>query len=387
MTIWKKAAEVVTGTVTLAGYEVTVGPARHMPPTGGDPHLHLRPDGVIMTHGVCMDILGWQSPDGGQTWEHSGWGLGVAAMNRRDGSIVAMDYITFPAEGTKAGPYNARGRRILPPYANAEAPLLAKVDVPGSIPIVDDGGFYGDGVGFWRDIVEEADGTLLATGYGNFADNDEPPLGYPKEWGMRRFEVFVMASQDDGRTWQLRARVAGDRETGQEGFNESTMVDLGNGELLVVMRTGRAAPLYQTRSLDFGHTWSAPQSLGFSGLDPRLRRLHDGTVLLSSGTRQPDAPWDQANVADYETRYVKGQGADPLMPGSYIRLSRDGGWTYSPPLFIDNGVGQCYTDVVEYAPGQLLFAVRHNWRKNMPTDLPQGESRNVAYAITLKRMA
>jgi hypothetical protein len=161
------------------------------------------------------------------------------------------------------------------------------------------------------------------------------------------------------------------------------MVDLGGGELLVVMRTGRSSPLFQARSLDYGYTWSQPVSLHVPGVDPSLIRLADGTVVLGWGTRIPDAPWDQTNLDDYQTRYVEGEGDPPLERGGYIALSRDDGHSYSAPIKLDAGIGQSYTALVETTPGEILFAIRHNWRKFTPTNWPTGEGRSYLYPISL----
>ena len=378
---------IATGKVSLAGYELNIGAPEYLPsPDNGDPFLHVLPDGVLVAHHGSLDVGSYNSTDGGRSWKRGHWGLGVSIVNRRDGSVVAMDFLTYPAEGAATGPYDGRGRRLLPDYRDKTPPMHVKMHIPGAVPIVDDGGCYGAGPAFWRSIIEEEDGTLLATGYGCFEHNDEPPLGYPREWGMRRFESFVIESKDEGFTWHLRAVIAGDRETGQEGFDEPVMVDLGNGELLVVMRTGRASPLHQVRSLDHGHTWSQPESLHMTGLNPDLLVLNDGTLVLSSGTRTPDAQWDVTNIEDYQTRYVEGLGDPPLRQGGYIRFSRDGGRTYSEPLHLDDQVGQCYTTLAEPEQGRLLFAIRHNWRVNTPGDWMMGEGRNFVYPITYKAL-
>jgi hypothetical protein len=358
----------------------------HLPTVGSfpaDPFLHRFPNGTLMALGYACDIWGFQSSDNGRTWYLVPWGLGCSAVTSRDGSVLAMDYLTYPADNALTGPYYGRGRWVVPDYDNPGNPIQATLDIPGALPMIDDTGRYGGGPSFWRSIVELDDGTLLASGYGNFEHNAATPLGYPAEWGMRRFESFVIESHDRGHTWHLRSICAGDATTGQEGFCEPVMVDLGGGELLVVMRTGRASPLYQTRSLDYGYTWSQPVSLHVPGVDPSLIQLSDGTVVLGWGTRIPDAPWDQTNIDDYNTRYVEGEGDPPLERGGYIALSRDGGRSYSAPIKLDAGIGQSYTALIETTPGEVLFAIRHNWRKHTPGEWLTGEGRSYLYPITL----
>lgn len=372
--------------LNVAGYTLTIGDRLHLPTIGthpADPYLHRLPNGVLIAHGEYCDTWSFQSADAGRSWNHVPWGLGCSVVNCRDGSVLAMDFTTFPAAGASPGPYDARGRGLVPDYNDPGAPFHAKLHIPGSMPVINDTGRYGGGPSFWRSIIELEDGTLLASGYGAFEHNATPPLGYPAEWGMRRFESFVVTSQDRGLNWHLRGIIAGDSTSGQEGFCEPVMVDLGGGELLAVMRTGRSAPLFQARSLDHGHTWSQPVSLGVPGVDPSLIRLSDGTLVLGWGTRIPDNPWDTANVEDYQRRYVEGEGAAPLERGGYIALSRDGGRTWSQSVKLDDGIGQSYTALVETQPGEVLFAIRHNWRKFTPSEWAAGEGRSYIYPITL----
>ena len=42
-----------------------------------------------------------------------------------------------------------------------------------------------------------------------------------------------------------------------------------------------------------------------------------------------------------------------------------------------------YTALVETQPGEVLFAIRHNWRKFTPSEWAAGEGRSYIYPITL----
>jgi hypothetical protein len=141
--------------------------------------------------------------------------------------------------------------------------------------------------------------------------------------------------------------------------------------------------LFRARSNDQGYTWSAPESLGVAGVDPALLVLSDSTVVLSWGTRTPDKPYDPANIEDYLNRYVRGQGARPMVRGGYVAFSRNGGRTFTEPLMLDDGVGQGYTALAEPTPGELLFAIRHNWRHYTPGDWRTGDGRSYIYPLTL----
>jgi hypothetical protein len=67
-----------------------------------------------------------------------------------------------------------------------------------------------------------------------------------------------------------------------EGFAEPDMAVLPNGDILCIVRTGHTC-MYQFRSKDGGRTWSAPVSVGWAGVKPRLRVLKNGVLACISG--------------------------------------------------------------------------------------------------------
>ena len=114
------------------------------------------------------------------------------------------------------------------------------------------------------DLAHElSDGTLLALSYGNFVGDDVPISGFETKLGVApMYRTYMLSSNDDGKNWEYLSTIAyGPCKTGQESFCEPAIADFGGGELLVIMRTGRYAPLFQCRSLDGGQTWSEPVSL------------------------------------------------------------------------------------------------------------------------------
>jgi hypothetical protein len=73
---------------------------------------------------------------------------------------------------------------------------------------------------------------------------------------------------------------------GRNGFGEPASVVLRDGSLLVVLRTTDGlgvGPMYLTRSLDGGSSWSPPRAFRPTGVMPRLLRLGNGVLVLSSG--------------------------------------------------------------------------------------------------------
>lgn len=94
-------------------------------------------------------------------------------------------------------------------------------------------------------------------------------------------------------------------------------------------------PMYASRSMDLGKTWSTPVAFAPSGVLPRLLRLRNGILVLSSGR-----------------------------PGVQVRFSADGrGETWTDPVEMvristDNAHGDTcgYTSLVSTAPDRFLIA-------------------------------
>ena len=69
------------------------------------------------------------------------------------------------------------------------------------------------------------------------------------------YQVFAIYSDDHGSTWQ-RGRFV----PGTDGNNESQLVELADGRILVDMRQGRGSHRWLSASRDGGTTWSEPRA-------------------------------------------------------------------------------------------------------------------------------
>jgi len=70
----------------------------------------------------------------------------------------------------------------------------------------------------------------------------------------------------------------------QDRFNETSAVQLPNGRIVILMRTGGwNMMLAKGISDDGGYTWSPPLPSGLRGIQPRMRLLSDGTIVLVTG--------------------------------------------------------------------------------------------------------
>ena len=74
---------------------------------------------------------------------------------------------------------------------------------------------------------------------------------------------------------------------GQEGFNEPVLARLTQGKhsgrFIVLMRTGRNNPIYQTESDDEGRSWTKLRALGLLGVDPDLIEMTNGILVCGFG--------------------------------------------------------------------------------------------------------
>lgn len=72
-------------------------------------------------------------------------------------------------------------------------------------------------------------------------------------WKFEPYRVFTLYSDDHGRTWQRGQLVPGDA-----GYDESQLVEVADGRVLVDMRQSAGPHRWMAASQDGGDTWSAP---------------------------------------------------------------------------------------------------------------------------------
>ena len=231
-------------------------------------------------------------------------------------------------------------------------------------------------------VLELEDGTLLAATYGNFQGDTVPMVGFVAASGQKwfKYRTYLLESKDKGASWSYLSTVAYDGDTGQESFCEPALVNLGSGELLAIMRTGRFAPLHQTRSLDSGKTWSKPQSSHTLGLAPQMVLLDNGALVCSFGWRpmkvayglamaDDEGPYPAAD-RDYRKRYRDDVGIDDpsAMAGDYVMVSLDKGETWSQPQRITDSLTIGYTLLAATGPDNCLVISR---KISIPGESPE----------------
>ena len=297
------------------------------------PNLTLMPDGAIVAtifgspcHGFCEGAAEcWISRDGGRTWSF----LSVPApndpgTNRKDlaagltssGALVVL----CSGEYVPNSP-SLEGRRC------CRQPVVCRST---------------DGGKTWtrRESIAMPSGVDNVFGYGNIAvlPGGRHAVAAFSGDHINHNTAWVFFSDDDGRSW-------GDaRPIGERNYNETTLLALGEGRLLAASRTLGEHHTEIFASEDAGSTWRprGPATLP-GGVPADLRRLQDGSILLTHGVR------------------LRG------MLGVFARISRDEGetWGSSRVLFRTTarrantrpgGLDGGYPSSVQLANGTIVTA-------------------------------
>jgi hypothetical protein len=139
---------------------------------------------------------------------------------------------------------------------------------------------------WWGDLRVARDGSIIAGIYPGYRLRDDGSVD-PKGG------VFFYRSTDAGHAWKIQGRipyqpdlVADPRGGERMGYTEPAFEILADGSFLCVARTTDGlgnGPMYATRSKDLGRTWGRPEVTARSGVLPRLLRLANGVIVLSSG--------------------------------------------------------------------------------------------------------
>lgn len=168
----------------------------------------------------------------------------------------------------------------------------------------------------------------------------------------RGFEVWCMASRDNGRSWQRRGLIAGDPD-GTMPTTETAISLTSRGDLVCVIRTTHRLqlPMWVTVSKDGGRTWGRPRTLFDHGVLPNLELLGNGVLVLSFGRPGVDLSFSIDGTGRDWTRPVT------VLPAGLPKGSR---WTWEEVLQADpNHVGlqkDGYTSMVPVAQDSFLLA-------------------------------
>jgi BNR repeat-like domain len=222
--------------------------------------------GHVGIHGR-LDVV--HSPDAGNTWQSpqtivdSEWddrnpAVGVAP----DGSLL----LAYHAQGSydESGNYvGSLGRALARHTRSVDNGITWEAPQDLAYKPLASHSSYGH-------IVTLPDGRLLMPIYGSNAGASK----------STRDHSFLLSSSDNGRTWDDPMLIA-------QGYNETALLPLPNGDLLAALRSDdRGQLLAVCRSADAGRSWSRPIQITNELEHPAdLLQLANGWVLLIFGVR------------------------------------------------------------------------------------------------------
>jgi hypothetical protein len=221
----------------------------------------------------------------------------------------------------------------------------------------------------FRDMVELEPSRYLATGRVVFR-------------GETRRTVMALVSEDEGRTWRYLSTIAAADAAAdaREGPTESCLVRLEDGDLMCIMRvgSGRDQLLARTYSSDDGMTWAKTDRLPAWSVQPRIKRLSNGVLVLSTGrpglflwfsTDPRGRDWQQFDVMAHHNSTT--EKAHHITAGNHgleataQEESLNRAFDFDEPQQTTS-----YTSIAEVAPNRLLMVydrMPYGWMP-VPTD-------------------
>lgn len=169
--------------------------------------------------------------------------------------------------------------------------------------------------------------------------------------------VGACESTDDGQTWARKGQMPVRQGDSAGNYHELHAVEAADGRIIAQIRNhnqANAGETLQSESEDGGATWSVPRSIGVWGLPSHLVRLADDRLLMTYGHRRK-----------------------PF--GNQVRVSADGGRTWSEPVVISgDGIGGDlgYPSTVQLADGSLVTV----WYERMAAS-PMAVLRQARWAL------
>ena len=316
--------------------DISVGPVRTIKrdPQAWSPTLLRLTDGSLLFEDM-------RSADGGRTWKNArvkSTSLGKAATQLSDGTIIIIAYHAKEKEQGKFVATLWESRDNCKSFKRIDAP----VHIPNGVVSYGDNNKLHPGMPSTRSIVELENGDLLwdMIGWfkGDVATCPHVPGVYNNANLLQRMRrVFVVKSTDRGKSWAYLSTIGYDPDAGTEGFNETAMVLLENGDLLAVMRAGSGQPMHQSRSTDQGETWSKPVPAGVCGVFPDMTLMSNGVLACSYGRPGNNVMFSVDGTGKLWTHHTWIRSSDRLALGQYMQFTSG------------------YTAIRESGPDELLF--------------------------------
>ena len=193
-------------------------------------------------------------------------------------------------------------------------------------------------------FVNLADGAMVLFGYGILQVEGSKDL---HTWGGQHFQAFSCRSTDDGLTWSTPVNVDnrgldkdGNQIDGNMDLTEVCAAQMGNGNIMGLIRPIYSPWMWETWSKDGGVTWGPCVRGPFPGYaTSNMLRTKSGAVLVAH--RQPNMT---------------------------INCSRDDGHTWDQGTIIDGGLW-CMGEMREIEPDVVLYVYWDTFESHMRAQL------------------
>jgi len=320
------------------------------------PKVSLLQDGelaVILTHNnyasdavvSAVELESFVSRDGGSTWERRqptspDWppilhNYPSPPLRLKDGTLIAIGsraWENFPDTPQTRQRLAERGFYLFT-HEEGNAPGVVSiihrvwmrrsndagktwqesgVELPSAMPHL---ALYGD-------ATLLRDGTIVQPAWGRFDLRRAP----------KHVSSLALHSEDGGAHWSISV-IAKARDF---DFNETSIVETANGDLVALMRIGGQRELWGALSHDGGKTWSEPRDTALLGSTPWLVMATDGVI-----------------VAVYVRRGTHAGAGAFARTGIFACVSRDHGRTWdarNQSMLVD-----CGTEVVDGYPSSAAL--------------------------------
>jgi len=254
----------------------------------GDRTAHISPDGKVQMV---------RSQDGGDTWSEAVTVFDTPIDDRDSGIIrtakdtMLVSWFTGPGGGEWQGHWIVRSTDSGRTWSD---PVRTEVTTP-------------------HGPTQLGDGRILFVGQRPHESHGQP------------YDVGVLESRDDGRTWQTIGTFPVPEGVHMLTHDECHVVECADGRLVIAFRDCfEPHRMRQAESADGGRTWSEVHVTPVHGYPPHVIRLRNGWLLAVYGKRWPPygeyacisrdngETWD----VDNEVKLASGPGGDLGYPAS-----------------------------------------------------------------------
>ena len=302
--------------------------------------LRLADGGIlaINNNGSCI------SHNEGRTWTEYPMFPGSDKFSILPGALVLTGngtiILSFSNEKEKA---NWNWRKDISDSPGAVIPTYSARSLDGGRTWQDVQKLHDEWTGANRDMIETRDGSVIFT-------------SMMMRHNPGRHTVLTYTSRNNGKSW-LRSNVIDLGGIGDHsGVTESTLVQLRNGRLWMLLRTNWGS-FWETFSDDEGLTWKdyRPTNILSSSAPGMLKRLHSGRLVLVWNYPYPegqnsyplkggDNQWSEVPVSNHRTELS-------------IMFSDDDGKTWSKRTVFaritKEGTQLSYPNIFEARPGEI----------------------------------